>query len=512
MNGSFWLFSRIILACALPLALTLAASAPGRADGGSDTQGILDIFEDIAQVPRCSKHEPRISAWLVQWAKERGLPVKTDASNNVLISVPASPGLEDRPPVALQAHMDMVCQKTPESGHDFSTDPIQPLRDGDWLRAGDTTLGADDGIGIAVALFLAEAPDLRRPPLELLFTTDEEVDMTGAEALAENTLNAQRFINIDSEVEGEVTLGAAGGIKVEISLPLTFAPLEPNQAVFALNVGGLQGGHSGLAINKNRANANVLAAQAGRSLAESTPLRLISLSGGSADNAITTEAELIFALPPANEQALRTAVSAFEQQVRAEYPGETGLTLGLQPARLNSGEALTPEDSRKALELVLAIPQGVIEWSEQFSGLPETSNNIGIVHTTDNALDLVVFHRSFNPDKLEQLSQAIERSAAAAGAAANRRSAFPTWPPNPDSELYRKALAAYERTFGRPMRTVVLHAGLECGFIAEKFPGMEIISIGPTLEYVHTPKEQLFIPSVERISLFLRALLQDLGH
>lgn len=495
------------------LALVFFLPSPALADDGADTKRILGIFEDISQVPRCSKDEERISAWLVQWAKERNLAVTTDAANNVLISVPASPGLEDSPAVALQAHMDMVCQKTEDSGHDFSTDPIQLVRDGEWLRAKDTTLGADDGIGMAIALFLAEARDLHRPALELLFTTDEEMDMSGAERLSSDALNATRFINIDSEMEGEVTLGAAGGIKMEISLPLTFLPLEPDQSVYSLRVDGLLGGHSGVEIHKNRANANVLVAQV---LDEAVPFRLISFDGGSADNAITTVSELVLALAQEHENALKARIAAFEQQARVKYPEETGLALSLKPVAQMSGQAfsqaLSHDDSSKTLALVLAIPQGVIEWSEQFPGLPETSNNIGIVKTRENTLDLVVFHRSFNPDKLEKLAQGIEQTSVAAGAATSRRSAFPTWPPDTDSELYQKALAAYERSLGSELKTVVLHAGLECGFIAEKYPAMEIISIGPILEDVHTPRERLYVPSVERIALFLRTLLQDLGE
>lgn len=478
-------------------------------DDEADTTHILAIFEGIAQVPRCSKHEQRISAWLVQWAKDRALPVKTDALHNVLISVPASPGLEDRPAVALQAHMDMVCQKTADSDHDFATDPIILVRDGEWLRAKDTTLGADDGIGIAMALFLAEAKDIRRPALELLFTTDEEVDMTGADGLARDALNAERFINIDSEAEGFVTLGAAGGLKIEIMLPLAFAPFPAGHATYSLRINGLLGGHSGVEIHKNRANANVLIA---RAMDKAVPFQLISFTGGSADNAITPASELVFALAPEHENALRTGIAAFEQEIRREYPEETGLLVTLQPASSGADRALCEADTARLIELILATPQGVVGWSEDFPGLPETSNNIGILQTTDTSLELTVFHRSFSPEQLESLARAIEQTAADAGATAYRRSQFPTWPPNPDSLLYKKALAAYERVFNTPLRTEVLHAGLECGFIAEKYPHMEIISIGPTLEYVHTPKERLHMPSVGRTARFLRELLKDLGE
>ncbi|MBM4314400.1 MAG: aminoacyl-histidine dipeptidase [Deltaproteobacteria bacterium] len=489
-----------------------AAGAAGPELPGDDaeTKRILSIFQEITQVPRCSKQEGKISAWLVQWARARNLVVRTDSLNNVLIFVPASPGREDRPVVALQAHMDMVCQKTETSVHDFSRDPIPLVRDGQWLRARDTTLGADDGIGMAIALYLAEKPGLERPALELLFTTDEEMDMTGAAGLSRDALTARRFINIDSETEGMVTLGAAGGVKMGIRLPLAFTPLEPGQEAFALRVGGLLGGHSGLEIGKQRANANTLAARAARSLREAVPLRIVRFAGGSADNAITTAAEMVLVAAPAHAAALRDGLASFEGLLRREYPEERDLTLSLVPLAERPGKALSDRDSAKLIGLTLAIPQGVVEWSGQFPGLPETSNNLGIVRTIDSALELVVFHRSFHPAKLERLAREIEGTAVAAGARATVRSTFPVWPPDPDSELYRKALAAYERAIGRPLQTEVLHAGLECGFIAEKYPGMEIISIGPTLESVHTPAERLHVPSLGRIALFLRELLKDL--
>lgn len=486
-----------------------APEGPVLVDDGADTKRILAIFEGIAQVPRCSKHEERISAWLVQWASKRDFPVKTDAFNNVLISVPASEGYADASPVALQAHMDMVCQKIADSDHDFATDPIRLVREGEWLRAKDTTLGADDGIGMAIALFLADEPGLKRPALELLFTTDEEVDMSGAEGLAKDALSAQRFINIDSETEGFVTLGAAGGVKIEIMLPLAYAPFPPGQVTYSLRIDGLLGGHSGIEIHKNRANANALVA---RAVDKAVPFRLISFAGGSADNAITPASELVFALALEHEDALKTRIAAFEQEIRREYPEETGLSVTLQPVSAGADTALSETDTGHLIELVLAIPQGVIEWSETFPGLPETSNNIGILRTTDTFLELTVFHRSFSPEQLESLARVIERTAADARATSNRRSQFPTWPPNPDSLLYKQALAAYERVFSTALQTEVLHAGLECGFIAEKYPQMEIISVGPTLEYVHTPKEHLHVPSVERIALFLRELLKELDE
>jgi dipeptidase D len=480
---------------------------PAMINDGESTNRILAIFEKMSQIPRCSKHEERISSWLVDWAKKRSFPVKTDERRNVLISVPASKGHENHPVIVLQAHMDMVCQKTDNSLHDFAKDPIILVRDGDWLHAKDTTLGADDGIGIALALALAEDTNKPRPPLELLLTTDEEIDMTGANGLSKDFLTGKKYINIDSEVEGAITLGSAGGVKSDLTLPLTFSALAQNQLVFSLRIDGLLGGHSGLEINKNRANANVLIA---KSLSGKVPFRMIQFSGGTADNAITRTSEMIFALPPDQVDTLKTRLATFEQETRKQYPDEKNLLMTLTPVENRPDQAASETDSAKVVKLIMEIPQGVYDWSKEFTGLPETSNNIGIVKTGNNTVNITTFQRSFNPEKLEEIAKVIETAAANAGAASVRRSSFPTWPPKADSDLYKKSLAAYQQLFKTPLKTEVLHAGLECGYIAEKYPDMEIISIGPTLENVHTPRERLYVPSLEKVSQFMNELLRNL--
>lgn len=481
--------------------------APSTLPGdGENTKHILAIFEKISRIPRCSKHEERISTWLVEWAKQHDYPVKTDERKNVLISVPATKGDENRPTVVLQAHMDMVCQKADDSPHDFTRDPIILVRDGDWLRAKDTTLGADDGIGIAIALALAEDAQQPRPALEVLVTTDEEIDMTGADGLSKDWLTGRKYINIDSETEGAVTLGAAGGVKMDITLPLTFSALAKDQPVFSLRIGGLLGGHSGLEINKNRANANVLIAGA---LSGAMPFRVISFDGGTADNAITSTSEMQFALSPDQVDALKTRLAAFETDLRKRYPDEKQLSITLTPIENGPDQAAPEADSAGIVKLVMDILQGVHEWSQEFPGLPETSNNIGIIKTVNDTLYVTAFQRSFSPAKLEEIVRFIEAAAANARAVSQRRSTFPTWPPKTDSELYKKSLLAYEKLFNTPLKTEVLHAGLECGYIAEKYPGMEIISIGPTLENVHTPRERLYVPSLEKVARFMRELVRN---
>lgn len=483
-----------------------AVAAPADATGPAR---VLGVFEEIARIPRCSKHEEAVSAWLVEWARKRGLAAKTDDRRNVLVSVPASKGREGEPAVVLQAHMDMVCQKTDDSTHDFAKDPVVPVRDGDWLRASDTTLGADDGIGVAFALALAEDPGLSRPPLELLFTTDEEVDMSGAAGLSEDFLSGRKCINIDWETEGSMALGSAGGVKSEIVLPLNFSEVPKDFRVFSFRIDGLLGGHSGLEIDKNRANANRLVAEC---LAGSLPLRLISFAGGTATNAITRTSQATFAVEPSLVEDLRARLSAGEREIEERYPDEKDLSATLTELPLEAPcKAASREGTEKALDLVRAIPYGVWEMSKEFPGLPETSNNIGIVETKGDAMHVTTYQRSSKEEKLEEITRVIEEAARKAGASASRRGWSPAWPPDPDSDLRREASAVYEKAFGKPIRTEVIHAGLECGYLAEKYPGMDIVSVGPTLEHVHTPRERLYLPSVERLWVFLTELLEELG-
>jgi dipeptidase D len=498
----------MLLLSSLCLSTQAADGAAAQAALNSEsTARILAVFSDISQVPRCSKDEARISAWLVDWARQRKLAVSADAHKNVLITVPASTGYESRSTVVLQAHMDMVCQKTADSRHDFSKDPIVLVRDGDWLRARDTTLGADNGIGIAIALALLQDSDSPHPKLEVLITTDEEIDMTGAGGVSRNLLSGKKFINLDSESEGFVTLGAAGGIKSEVTLPLARAVLPADQLVYSLQISGLLGGHSGIDINKGRANANVLIAQA---LAPSLLIRLIDFNGGSADNAITRAAQVRFALPKAQLDSLKAGLLAFEKATRAQYPTETALEIKLAPVELLGAAAYTLEDSAKALALVATLPQGVHEWSTEFKGLPETSNNLGVVKVENDKLIVSTFQRSFSPVKLAAVAVGIDARAASLGAINKPRSAFPTWPPNANSELYKKTLDAYQRQFKTAMKWEVLHAGLECGYIAEKFPDMEIISVGPTVQDVHTTKERLYLPSLGKLAQLLKEVLKTL--
>lgn len=469
------------------------------------TKAILSIFQEISQVPRCSLDNANISSWLVDWARKRKLPVISDEFKNVLITVPASRGFEQHETIVLQAHMDMVCLKTPESDHDFTQDPIALVRDGDWLKAKDTTLGADDGVGIALALAMADHPPIDHPKLEILITTDEEIGMIGAAGLSESLLTGRKYINLDSETEGVITIGAAGGIQSTTTRFLSFSPIPTEMEVFSLEISGLLGGHSGVDINKGRANANYLVAQA---LAGFESLRLIDFAGGTAGNAITESSELLFAIDSVKVDELQTRISEFEEETREQYPTETGMTVTLTELSNTSQLAASIDDSADATSLVAALPQGVTEWSKEFKDLPETSNNIGIVQTGTDALNVSTYARSFDTGKLEDIASLIETTAYSFGGSAVRDNTFPTWPPNTSSAFYETFLESYRNLFDTPMISEVIHAGLECGYIIEKYPDMEIVSIGPTLADVHTTREGLYVPSLEKILRLLADVMK----
>lgn len=501
-NSRGKLFRKLMFGVAVLFAL--GGTAAAEPEGGIE-EAILSTFEQISQVPRCSKDEARISAWLVEWARKRGFQVTQDEYRNVLVTIPATPGREKSPGVVLQSHMDMVCLKKEGSPHDFTKDGIALIRDGEWIHAKDTTLGADDGIGIAIALTLAERSAKPHPKLEILVTADEEKDMSGAAGLAGNLLSGTRFINLDSEDDSVLTLGSAGGLHTDISLPTPESPVAAEAKLFTVKVSGLAGGHSGVDINKNRGNASVLLA---RLLREVAPLRLVTLSGGTADNVIATSAEATLAIGGDVLPKLEKRVSGFLTEAKAEFPGEAGMAISLDPAPNSGQPAALPESSAVALNLIASLPQGVAEWSKAAANLPETSNNVGIVSMANGALQVATFQRSFHAENLEAISGQIASIAKTFGASTAQRGLFPSWPPNTGSALAKLVREKYEQLYGAPMATEVIHAGLECGNIAAKYPAMEIVSIGPTTLDVHSTNERVKVASLLKIWNLLQEVLQ----
>ncbi len=470
---------------------------------------ILEIFEQINAIPRASKNEQAISAWLARWGEQRGLVTRSDKWGNVVIEVPGTGGYEDAPVVVLQGHMDMVCEKTPDSNHDFSKDPIRPLIDGDWLTADRTTLGADNGIAIAMGLALAGSKTAAHPPLELLFTVDEEQGMTGAANMEPGFVSGKVMLNLDSEDEGVFTIGCSGGRETVIEAQLEMQPLPEGMEVCSLKVSGLNGGHSGVDIGKHRACANKLLARALYHIQRSCPLRLVGLDGGTAHNAIPREAAGFFAVKKGDSDSLVKIVKEFENELKSEFAAiESSLSLTLEQADNKGVEAVAEQDSHRAVLMLNAVPHGVVSMSADVEGKVETSTSFATLKLDDGKLEVLTSQRSSVMSRLDAISSEVASIATLAGAAFRFGNQYPSWPANIKSPLITRCSEVYNRMFGREPVFEIIHAGLECAVIGGTYPEMDMISLGPTIENPHSPDERMNIHSLEKSWEFLLELLK----
>jgi len=477
------------------------------------TREILHWFEEISKIPRCSKHEEKICKWLMNWAEENGLKYKTDAVGNVVIQVPATPGFEHSPIVVIQGHVDMVCEKTPESTHDFSKDPIKFKFEGDWLTADGTSLGADNGIAIAMALVVASHDDVPHPPLELLFTVDEETGLTGANAMEPGFIEGKILINLDSEDEGYFTVGCAGGMNTSISLPLQYEDIPDGYRAFRLYAGGMKGGHSGIDINAEKANAiKVLGRALNLLKKEMVDVRIADLRGGTAHNAIPRDTEAVVYLREGEEQKAKQLLDRLQGELRKEFVNtDPEIFLSLSALDAPQGRTLLNEEAvEKLVRLVLAMPHGVTAMSTDIDNLVETSNNFASIKIEDGKAKVLSSQRSSVVSRLDAITEQIEAVGILAGGEPKSGEGYPPWQPNMESALLKRSTALYEKLFDKKPVVEVIHAGLECGIIADKNPGMDMISIGPTLKYPHSPDEKILVPTIGKVWDFFVALLKDL--
>jgi dipeptidase D len=476
------------------------------------TENILTLFRKVSSIPRCSRNEEKIAMWLKQWALNHGFSVKFDSVNNIVIGVPGSKGCEYLPSIIIQGHMDMVCEKTQNSVHNFSTDPIIPVADGEWLRAQGTTLGADNGIAIAIALALAEDKSLKHPPLELLFTVDEETGLTGANALTPDFITGEILLNVDSEDEGIFTVGCAGGLNTNISMPLDFSPIPKNMVNFNLVADGLAGGHSGVDIHEGRANANKLIAGALNAIADSMEIRIAEISGGSAHNAIPRYAQAVVVVPADKQDELVKLVSDYESKMRSEYLGiESGISINIEKSssfELQNGVADT-ETTTRLIGLLQELPNGVVSMSADVEGLVETSSNLATINIEDGELVIVSSQRSSIDSGLTILTSSIEAVAKKYGAGCEHNSGYPAWQPEMSSPLLKRCKEIYSSVFAEEAKVEIIHAGLECAVIGSKYESMDMISFGPTINNPHSPDECLHIPSIRKIWDFMIVLLES---
>jgi dipeptidase D len=476
-------------------------------------QKVFDLFKEISAIPRCSKKEEKISRWISQWALEKNFDFKKDSAGNLLISIPGSTGYETSPPVVIQGHMDMVCEKTPDSGHDFSRDPIELIFEDEWVRAKDTSLGADNGIGLALAMAIASDKSLKHPPLELLFTVDEETGLTGAGRLEESWLKGKILLNIDSENEGTFTVGCAGGKDTRIRFPVTFEMIPENPTYYRLKVHGLRGGHSGVDIHEQRANAIKILARGLFLVMEKYPIHIVSINGGSAHNAIPREAEAMVALNSDFADSMGKNIREFEQTVQEEFENiEPELKVALEKSHVNgdtSKNIISEKHALAAIRLLVGIPHGVYNMSYRIPGLVETSSNLATVTTKKSMIELVTSQRSSIISRLSEITDQIKAVSALTGAETEDENAYPAWQPQMESPLLSRCVDIYTDLFGKKPKIEVIHAGLECGVIGAKYPEMDMISFGPTIKGAHSPDEKLHIPSVGKVMTFLTELLMS---
>lgn len=472
-------------------------------------QMVFDYFEQICEIPHASKHEEQISRFLQDFGKSLGLETIADEVGNVLIKKPASPGYEDRKTIILQGHMDMVCDKRKDVEHDFSKDAIKLVVDGEWLRADGTTLGADNGIGVAAGMALLADDTLKHGPVNCLFTIDEETGLTGAEALDAKLLQGDILINLDSEDEGEIFIGCAGGVCNYADFSYICEPIAGNLFFMKAEVLRLTGGHSGDDINKGRANANKLLARFLCRVAEKYEFYLCDIDGGSLHNAIPRDAWALFAVPSKDKESVRVDFNIFAAEVEQEYAAtDPEMRLQLQSADPVS-HAIDKECTRALLKSLHAVFNGVFAMSKDVPGLVETSSNLASVRRTDNIIKVTTSQRSSIESSRDDVSDTVRMAFELAGATVTTKGHYPGWKPNVNSEILKVACEQYSRLFGGEAKIKAIHAGLECGLFLEKAPHLDMISFGPTMRGVHSPDEKLNIPSTERFWQHLVAILEN---
>ena len=474
---------------------------------------ILDYFEELNSIPRCSGNEAAVGQWLMAWAQQQRLAYESDAAGNLVVRVPATPGYESSPTVVIQGHMDMVCEKTPESTHDFNTDPILSHMEGEWLTANGTTLGADNGIAIAYALVIAENDTVDHPPLELLFTVDEETGLNGVKELTPGFIQGRILINLDSEDEGVVTIGCAGGLDSALTLDLETAPVASEDMLYRLVVGGLKGGHSGIDIHKHRGNANKVIGRLLSQVHASAPIRLVALQGGTRKNAIARDAYALLAIKPSQSPELKEAVDRLAAILKDEYAiSDSGLNIKLDPDQeTQPSYALTARTTLKVIDLLAALPNGVAGMSATLEGLVETSSNLATVRLTGGTLSILSSQRSAIMSRLDAITAEVHAVGRLSGAVIEDRDGYPPWQPDMNSPLLRQSKGVYRKLFEQELAIQVIHAGLECAIIGDLYPGTDMISLGPTIRNPHSPDERIHLPSVDKVWRFLKALLKVLG-
>ena len=471
-------------------------------------QPLWQIFAKICSIPHPSYHEEALASHIIRWAQEKGLHAERDQTGNVLLRKPATPGYEKRRPVVLQAHLDMVPQKNSDTLHDFTKDPIQPYIDGEWVKARGTTLGADNGIGMSSALAVLSDDSVQHGPLEVLLTMTEETGMAGAFGLQPGWLQGDILINTDSEEEGEIYMGCAGGVDYKALLPLERETVPAGYQVVELTLKGLKGGHSGVDIHLGLGNANKLLARFLFQFGRDLDLRVLDLNGGTLRNAIPREAFATLALPRENVERLTALAREYQTLIQTELAAvEKNISLQVVAAQ-SDAPALTKACGDRFIALLNATPNGVIRMSDEVKGVVETSLNVGVVSMDAQQATIRCLIRSLIDSGKDDVVSSLTALGQLAGAECVAKGSYPGWKPDPSSPVMQLVKETYQKLFNKTPNIQVIHAGLECGLFKKPYPDMDMVSIGPTITGPHSPDERVHIKSVGQYWTLLTALLR----
>ena len=473
-------------------------------------QVVWNNFYALTQIPRPSKHEGKVIEYLYNWGVSHGFETIKDDTGNIIIRVPATPGFENRKGVILQGHMDMVPQKTSDSKHDFLTDPIDAYVDGEWVTADRTTLGADNGIGVAMGLSVLEDKSVKHGPVEVLVTYDEETGMTGANCLKPGVLKGDILMNLDSEEEGELCVGCAGGLDASASFKYRKYDTPADHKSLRITVKGLQGGHSGMDISLYRANANKVMARILLPAMEIFGVKVVSFTGGSLRNAIPFEATADILIPADNLASVRTMIDNIFAEVKAEFK-ESDPSAALYIDEIEAApKYIQPSVILRAVKAMIACPSGVIRMSRTMEGLTETSINMAIVRTEHGNITIHSLMRSAVDTAKADLAERLRCIFELAGA--NKiefKGGYSGWTPKLDTPMNKVMMEQFQKVYGKPMKIMATHGGLECAIMGAKYPAWEMVSIGPTIKYPHSPDEKVNIASVARTWDYLKAVLEN---
>ena len=473
-------------------------------------EAVWRIFDEVCSIPRPSKHEEKISQYLIDFAEKRNLKCKRDSIGNVLIEKPATKGFEDKEPVVLQAHMDMVPQKRTDKNHNFLTDPIEAFVDGNFVRANGTTLGADNGIGLSMILAILDANEISHGPIQALFTIDEETGMTGAFGLQPSDIKANKLINLDTENENEITIGCAGGLDANFSFDLEYSEINEHSTIYTISLSGLTGGHSGFEIILHRANANKVLCEFLYAVMEKTDMRLISFNGGNMRNAIPREATAVIAINHSFVNVFHKMFERFVEEKQSQFYQTDPHFSCITAETIGETKAISQEQTAGIIRAIVNCPNGPVKYENHNCKVMHTSTNLSFVTTKDNVLIVGCLLRSVDSESKHQLANAQKAIFELYGAKASFTGEYPGWKPVWDSKLLQTVKQSCEKVFEQETNVVVVHAGLECGIFVDNMPQLEAVSFGPNIRGPHSPNEVVEIASVAKTWDVLKDVLVSL--